>query len=228
MKCNLFVFQTVVKSICLRRTKTDQVNGRPLVQLPHKKIEVKELEFTEEERTVYAAYMDEVLLHSVSFLRVPCYRGQLVKKSKNSFQSFKKLTISKKNGNFQKYWKSLLSDFCIFSLQGREVILRYMRKGTLMNNYAHLFAIMMRLRQLCCHRELLPINWAGIDMNDLVGWAQRQIQQQGPPGTSLKIYSLNILAGNTLSLCFYQPRSGMVMQKCRSKKRRDLSIFWSL
>ena len=68
-------------------------------------------------------------------------------------------------------------------LQGREVILRYMRKGTLMNNYAHIFAIMVRLRQLCCHRELLPINWAGIDMNDLVGWAQRQIQQQGPPGT---------------------------------------------
>ena len=77
--------------------------------------------------------------------------------------------------------------FVYFSLQGREVILRYMRKGTLMNNYAHIFAIMMRLRQLCCHRELLPINWAGIDMNDLVGWAQRQIQQQGPPGTSLKI-----------------------------------------
>ena len=55
-----FVFQTVVKSICLRRTKTDQVNGRPLVSLPNKKIEVKELEFTEDERTVYAAYMDRV------------------------------------------------------------------------------------------------------------------------------------------------------------------------
>ena len=60
LKCNLFVFQTVVKSICLRRTKTDQVNGRPLVSLPNKKIEVKELEFTEDERTVYAAYMDRV------------------------------------------------------------------------------------------------------------------------------------------------------------------------
>ena len=84
---------------------------------------------------------------------------------------------------------SMASCCCIFSLQGREVILRYMRKGTLMNNYAHIFAIMMRLRQLCCHRELLPINWAGIDMNDLVGWAQRQIQQQGPPGTSLEIYT---------------------------------------
>ena len=60
LKCNLFVFQTVVKSICLRRTKTDQVNGRPLVSLPNKKIVVKELEFTEDERTVYAAYMDRV------------------------------------------------------------------------------------------------------------------------------------------------------------------------
>ena len=44
-------------------------------------------------------------------------------------------------------------------LQGREIILRYQRKGTLLQNYAHVFAVMMRLRQLCCHKELLPIDW---------------------------------------------------------------------
>ena len=34
-----------------------------------------------------------------------------------------------------------------------------MRGGTLLKNYGHVFAVMMRLRQLCCHRELLPIKW---------------------------------------------------------------------
>ena len=62
----------------------------------------------------------------------------------------------------------------------------YMEEDLLGKKYANVFAIMTKLRQLCCHRELLPVNWAGIDMNDLAGWAQRQIQQLG---TSLKIYS---------------------------------------
>ena len=48
--------QTLVEAICLRRTKTDEVNGQPLVQLPNKNVRVVELEFTNEERTVYNAY----------------------------------------------------------------------------------------------------------------------------------------------------------------------------
>ena len=44
-------------------------------------------------------------------------------------------------------------------LQGREIILKYQRKGTLLRNWAHVFAVMMRLRQLCCHRELVPLQW---------------------------------------------------------------------
>ena len=40
------------------------------------------------------------------------------------------------------------------------MILQYQRKGELLRNYAHVFAVMMRLRQLCCHRELLDwIDW---------------------------------------------------------------------
>ena len=37
----------------LRRTKSDQVNGRPLVALPKKTIRMKRLDFTTEERQVY-------------------------------------------------------------------------------------------------------------------------------------------------------------------------------
>ena len=44
---------------------------------------------------------------------------------------------------------------------------RYIKKGTALKNYAHIFAVMMRLRQLCCHRNLLPIEWQDINLNDL-------------------------------------------------------------
>ena len=37
-----------------------------------------------------------------------------------------------------------------------------------MRNYAHVFAIMMRLRQLCCHRELLPLDWRDVNMEDML------------------------------------------------------------
>ena len=43
--------------------------------------------------------------------------------------------------------------------EGKKMIEKYMKKGTLLKNYAHVFAVMMRLRQLCCHKELLPVKW---------------------------------------------------------------------
>ena len=43
----------------------------------------------------------------------------------------------------------------------REIVERYQRKGILLKNYAHVFAMMIRLRQLCCHRQIMKIteNW---------------------------------------------------------------------
>lgn len=43
-----------------------------------------------------------------------------------------------------------------------------------MKNYAHVFAVMMRLRQLCCHRELLPVQWHNVQIGDLVQLAARE------------------------------------------------------
>ncbi len=108
--------QTLVQAICLRRTKSDKVNGKPLVQLPEKKVIQRELDFSDDERAVYEAYQSK----------------------------------------------------------GREIIERYMRRGTLMNNYAHVFAVMMRLRQLCCHRELLPVQWGEVNMNEIVELAAQE------------------------------------------------------
>lgn len=33
---------------------------------------------------------------------------------------------------------------------------RYVAEGTVLRNYAHVLAILMRLRQHCCHPDLLP------------------------------------------------------------------------
>ena len=37
----------------------------------------------------------------------------------------------------------------------QQIVARYQRKGVLLRNYAHVFAMMMRLRQLCCHRDII-------------------------------------------------------------------------
>ena len=48
----------------------------------------------------------------------------------------------------------------IYRSKARDIISRFKRKGELMKNYAHVFALMTRLRQICCHRELITgINW---------------------------------------------------------------------
>ena len=44
--------QTLIEAISLRRTKTDKVNGRPLVALPEKTVRIKKLKFTKEEQQV--------------------------------------------------------------------------------------------------------------------------------------------------------------------------------
>jgi len=45
----------------------------------------------------------------------------------------------------------------------QEIVARYLKRGELLRNYAHVFALMMRLRQICCHWEL----WKEVDWNDL-------------------------------------------------------------
>jgi SWI/SNF-related matrix-associated actin-dependent regulator of chromatin subfamily A3 len=55
----LLSFQVLIEAVCLRRTKKDKINGKPLVALPSKTVTVRELEFTKEERTVYDAYQKQ-------------------------------------------------------------------------------------------------------------------------------------------------------------------------
>ena len=48
----------------------------------------------------------------------------------------------------------------IFHEMARDIVAKFDRHNALLRNYACVFAMMMRLRQLCCHRELVPgLNW---------------------------------------------------------------------
>lgn len=88
--------QKLLKYISIRRLKTDQDEGRPLVKLPPRTVVIQEVELSEEERTLY----DSMQKH-----------GQLI-------------------------------------------ITGYIQNGTVLAKYAHCFAILMRLRQLCLHPKL--------------------------------------------------------------------------
>ncbi|CAK6979998.1 helicase-like transcription factor [Scomber scombrus] len=89
--------QTLVKCITLRRTKSSEVNGRPLVCLPEKTVCVEQVELSQPEREEYELARNE----------------------------------------------------------GRNTISRYMAEGTVLRNYADVLAVLMRLRQHCCHPDLL-------------------------------------------------------------------------
>ncbi|XP_070776033.1 helicase-like transcription factor [Enoplosus armatus] len=96
-RAGLHNLQTLVKCITLRRTKSSEVNGRPLVSLPEKTVCVEQVELSQPEREEYELARNE----------------------------------------------------------GRNTISRYVAEGTVLRNYADVLAILMRLRQLCCHPDLL-------------------------------------------------------------------------
>lgn len=51
--------QTLVKSVTLRRTKSSEVNGRPLVRLPEKTVCVEQVELSQSEREEYEMACNE-------------------------------------------------------------------------------------------------------------------------------------------------------------------------
>ncbi|XP_078133618.1 helicase-like transcription factor isoform X2 [Sander vitreus] len=89
--------QTLVKCITLRRTKSSEVNGHPLVSLPEKAVCVEQVELSQTEREEYELARNE----------------------------------------------------------GKNTIRKYVAEGTVLRNYADVLAILMRLRQHCCHPDLL-------------------------------------------------------------------------
>ncbi|XP_009882765.1 PREDICTED: helicase-like transcription factor [Charadrius vociferus] len=88
--------QSLIRIITLRRTKTSKVKGKPILELPERKVFIQYVTFTEEERQIY----------------------QFVKK------------------------------------EGKAAISRFFSEGTVLAHYADVLGVLLRLRQLCCHRRL--------------------------------------------------------------------------
>ena len=47
--------QKLIKHVAIRRLKTDQIDGKPLVDLPARRVEVNRIKFNEDERKLYDA-----------------------------------------------------------------------------------------------------------------------------------------------------------------------------
>ncbi|KAG5720309.1 putative SWI/SNF-related matrix-associated actin-dependent regulator of chromatin subfamily A member 3-like 2, partial [Termitomyces sp. T112] len=89
--------QAILKPILLRRTKNSMLEGKPILELPNKDIEIVKLEFSRDERDLY--------------------------------DSFEKRTKIRLN--------------------------RFIRERTLVENQAAVLVMILRLRQLCCHPNLI-------------------------------------------------------------------------
>lgn len=58
-----------MQAVTLRRMKSDQYNGQPLVVLPPKVITVSEMQFSEEEEAIYTAFEDKSQLDFKEYVR---------------------------------------------------------------------------------------------------------------------------------------------------------------
>lgn len=146
--------QTLVKCITLRRTKNSEVNGRPLVSLPEKKVYVEQVELSQPEREEYELARTEGkntigrYVWSVSVYlckhawewRVFLLRQKVPVWDYLTGHATVDSSIHVKCYNKIRFYVH----FC-----------RYVAEGTVLRNYADVLAILMRLRQHCCHPDLL-------------------------------------------------------------------------
>ncbi|KAJ9123338.1 hypothetical protein QFC22_001537 [Naganishia vaughanmartiniae] len=71
--------QAILKFGCMRRTKDTLIDGKPLLQLPEKKVEIAEEDFDEDERALYTAIEQKVKLRFNRYLRA----GTVLKNMRN-------------------------------------------------------------------------------------------------------------------------------------------------
>ncbi|KAI0337147.1 hypothetical protein BDW22DRAFT_1410049 [Trametopsis cervina] len=89
--------QAILQPLTLRRTKHSELEGRPILELPNKHVELVELEFSPDERQLY-----------------------------EHIQRRAQLQIN-----------------------------RFINNGTVAKNHGHVLVLILRLRQLCCHPNLI-------------------------------------------------------------------------
>ncbi|CAA7262707.1 unnamed protein product [Cyclocybe aegerita] len=67
--------QAILKPILLRRTKNSKLEGKPLLELPPKEIEIVQLQFLPEERQLYESFEKRTKIHVNKFIK----EGTLIK-----------------------------------------------------------------------------------------------------------------------------------------------------
>ena len=71
------------------------------------------------------------------------------------------------------------SCYQVYHNKARQLITRFRRRGELLRNYAHVFALMTRLRQLCCHRSLVKdVDWEAVLRDEDVSLRGEESQQE--------------------------------------------------
>lgn len=51
--------QSLIKNITLRRTKTSKIKGKPVLELPERKVFIQHITLSEEERKIYQSVKNE-------------------------------------------------------------------------------------------------------------------------------------------------------------------------
>lgn len=138
-----------MKGITLRRTKTSKVAGKQVVELPDKKVFVEHVTLSEEERREYDLAKIEgrnvigrCALHLCTFFWFGGGGGGVC---------------------LCCYERFLFSIGCGVVLKSPSLLCRYVKEGTVLTNYADVLAILVRLRQLCCHPALLGSYGTGVN-----------------------------------------------------------------
>ena len=77
----------------------------------------------------------------------------------------------------------------LYQAQAQRIVQKYSKRNSLLRNYAHIFALMIRLRQLCCHRELIKeVDWTNVlsDVDGLKKQLEEMLSKEEREGTEAK------------------------------------------
>ncbi|GJE92995.1 SNF2 family N-terminal domain-containing protein [Phanerochaete sordida] len=111
--------QEVLKPLLLRRTKDAEIEGKPILQLPEKHVDIVRLQFSKDERQLY----DHI----------------------------------EKKAQIQ--------------------INRYLRQGTIVKNHSAVLVLILRLRQLCCHPNLVLHDDSGDPTMAMASAAEKEFER---------------------------------------------------
>ncbi|KAG6330201.1 hypothetical protein ID866_8887, partial [Astraeus odoratus] len=118
--------QEILKPLLLRRTKDAKLDGKPILQLPRKHINIVKLDFSADEREASPSIQQAI--------------GPVANRFDKIYDSFEK--------------------------RSRIRINKYIRARTLLKNSTAVLVMILRLRQLCCHPNLILGQLEAVDDED--------------------------------------------------------------